>query len=238
MVCKMKIDLWSTWIARALVLAMGALSFSACKKDTGVNQNLDPGAQTRFDFMSTKEGSWWRYSSVDTVGSETFTRYARNRDSVKNDLKYAYYERRTGDSGTLQPEYFGKNGDKYITLVDLDGTENSYLEYVYFINGSAQGTSFSNIGKVDGPGVGTVTIKLQSTVSETGLTMVFNDQTFTDVTHVHSDGSAGFFGVRIGTLDMWFKKDFGILKEEVHINVLGAYKLEHTDSLVSYHIVP
>ena len=42
----------------------------------------------------------------------------------------------------------------------------------------------------------------------------------------------------------WFEspnKDrnrFGIVREEAHINVLGAYVQDHTDSLIDYHIVP
>ncbi len=218
-----------------LLFVTVALFAVGCKKE-GVNENLDPNAQTNYDFMSTKAGSYWHYGSQQVVA---YKRFARNRDTVKNGLKYSYYERQedTG-AGSLSPEYFGKNGNKYITLIDLDGSETTYLESVFWIDGSKQGDKWQNTGIVNYPGFGDVKVYTSSDVSETGVTMKSGNETFHDVIHVHSDLRTVTLNTRVGTLDMWILRDVGVIKQEAHINILGFYTVDRTDTLTDYHIEP
>lgn len=213
------------------VLSFGVLS---CSKNDGENQQLDPDAQTKFDFMSTKEGSYWQYGGRDGV---TFTRYARNKDTVKFGLKYSYYQRRDDNAQSFQPEYFGRNGDAYITLIDLDGEETSYINYIYWKDGAGKGASWENTGKIASP-IGEIVTRVSSNVAENQLTMTIGSKTYTGVVHVHSDLKATAANVGVGTVDIWFAKNTGIIREEADINILGQYTMKHTDSLINYFIAP
>lgn len=214
-------------------LVIGLLGLSSCKKE-GVNQGLDSNNQKKYDFMSTKGGSYWHYGSREGV---RYKRFAREKDTVKNGLTYSYYERQedTG-SGHLTPEYFGKNGQYYITLLDLDGNETNYLEYVFWKEGAKKGDSWQNTGSVNHPSVGSVNLYTTSSEIEDNTSLLLGAQTYTGVVHVHSDIRTVTLNTKIGTMDMWFVKDIGVLREEAHINILGAYKYDHIDSLIGYHI--
>jgi hypothetical protein len=223
----------------ASVMAGLFLVFSACVKH-GINENLDPNNQKPYDFMSTRSGSYWHYGSREGI---SYRRFARNMDSVKNGLKFSYYERQedTG-AGLLTPEYFGKNGTYYVTLLDLENNgsvptpDNKYLEYVFWIDDAKQGTSWQNTGMVYHPSVGDVKLYTSSKEMSDNDTLMLDTTRYTGVVHVHSDIRTVTLNTRIGTLDMWFIKNIGVLKEEAHINILGAYVQDHTDSLIDYHI--
>jgi hypothetical protein len=210
-------------------------ALASCRKKDGINQNLNPDNQKPYDFMSTKEGSFWKYGSRDGV---PYTRYARNKDTIKNSLKYSYYEQRQDTTSGFTPEYFGKNGVLYITLIDLDGSRENYMEYVFWKQDAKQGDAWTNTGSVYYPGLGTVGLFTSSNEAEEGIDMKIDTTTYHNVVHVHSDIKGGAFNFKVGTLDFWFVKNLGIIREEAHINVLNAYSLDHTDSLISYHIEP
>jgi len=114
---------------------MMLIAGSSCKKE-GVNENLDPKNQKPVDFMSTKVGSYWKYGAQDGVA---YTRYAREKDTMKNNLKYSYYERQDDSTGTIIPEFFGKNGEYHITLIDLDGLQTTYLNYAFWKDSARKG---------------------------------------------------------------------------------------------------
>ena len=218
-----------------IVFALVAIvmCFSSCRK-TGVNQGLDPNDQKPYDFMSTKNGSYWHYGSREGI---SYKRFARERDSMKKGLKYSYYERQedTG-AGHLTPEYFGKNGKYYVTLLDLDGSQENYLEYVFWMEGAKKDDTWQNTGSVYYAGVGNVNLYTNSKETEENTTMVSGGQTYTGVVQVHSDLRTVTLNSKIGTLDMWFVKDIGVIRQEAHINIYGAYTYDHTDSLTDYHI--
>lgn len=215
-------------------LSLLCFALFSCNKNDGENQNLDPNNQNKFDFMSTKSGSTWRYGGRDGI---TFTRYARGKDSVILGATYSYYERKDDNAGSFQPEYFGKNNSSYLTLIDIDGNENNYINYLFWKDGATTGASWDNTGKVSSP-IGNVNILIESYVAEDNLTMTISPNTFTKVVHVHSNLKGGPFNTALGTLDIWFVKGIGIIREEADINILSQYQMQHTDSLLEYHIVP
>lgn len=228
------------WLFSSLMIAF-FLSINACGKK-GINEGLDPNAQKPYDFMSTKKGSYWHYGSRAGV---SYKRFAREKDSVKNGLLYSYYERQedTG-AGLLTPEYFGKNGTYYVTLLDLEengstpAPDNKYLEYVYWKEDATKGSSWQNTGTVNHSSVGDVRLYTSSKEIDDNLTLVSGNKTYTGVVHVHSDLRTVTFNTRIGTLDMWFVKNIGVIRQEAHINILGAFTKDHVDSLIDYYIQP
>jgi hypothetical protein len=215
-----------------ILIACMAAAGSSCKK-SGVNQDLDPDNQKPVDFISTKKGSFWKYGSRNGVA---YTRYAREQDTIKNGLTYSYYERQDDSTGTILPEYFGKNGGYHFTLVDLDGTRTTYLEYAFWKDSAKTGDTWNNVGSVYHPLVNNVQILVESKQISDGQTMTFGGQTFYNVVHVHADAKASAFNLHVATFDMWFVKGLGILREEANVDVAGAYKQNHVDSLLSYHI--
>jgi len=217
-----------------LVICLLSLCLFSCKKNDGVNQHLDPHGQLSYDFMPKNEGSWWRYGSQTDI---PYNRYARNKDSVMLGLTYRYYERKDDSAHGFQPEYFGKNNNFYLTLIDLDGSASNYVNYVYWKDSATLHTSWTNTASVNSP-IGNVTITMSSSVAEYAISMTFSGQTFTNVMHVHSDCKGGLFNTNLGTLDVWFVKGLGIIREEANFNLLNQYKVKHTDSLIDYHIEP
>jgi hypothetical protein len=218
-----------------LVAAIALAAGSSCKK-TGVNQNLNPDNQKPVDFMSTKNGSYWKYGTRDGV---LYTRHARDMDTMKNGLKFSYYEREDDITGTISPEYFGKNGAYHFTLIDLDGSRTSYLEYAFWKDSAKKGDTWNNVGSVTHELAGKVDLLVESTQSDDGLTLTFGGNTFTNVVHVHSDIKAiNPISLRVGTFDIWFVKGLGVIREEANIDIAGFYTQTHTDSLLSYHIEP
>ena len=207
---------------------------SACKKPDGVNQNLNPDNQRPVDFMSTKSGSYWRYGARD---GKSYTRYAREKDTMKNNLKYSYYESQDDSSGALTPEYFGKNGVYHITLFDLDGAQTSYLEYAFWKDSARKGDTWTNTGQVFYQLVGNVEVVIESTQSEDGLTMTVGSNTFSNVVYVLIDAKATLLNLKVATFDIWFVKGIGVIREEANVDIAsGAFTQNHIDSLLSYHI--
>jgi hypothetical protein len=228
--------IYKNFIVKQVLLAAIVLSIlitSSCKKLEGDNQNLDVSNQSVFDLMSTKSGSWWMYGNRnDTV----FIRYATGKDTTKLGLKYSFYTRRDTITTTTSPEFFGKNEGKYLTLVDLDGKETNYINYVFWYEGK---TSWTNDGEYNsGTILGKVIVTISSSLVQTGLTITQNGKTYTNVYHVHSTLKAGALNIDLGTLDIWFSKNIGIIRNEADLNALGLYRNKYTDSLINYYIKP
>ncbi len=207
------------------------LAGAGCKKD-GVNKNLNPDNQRAVDFMSTKSGTYWKYGSRDGVN---YTRYARGRDTVKNGKTFSYYEREDA-GGNMLPEYFGKNNEYYLMLIDLDGSKKNYLDYVFWKDSSRLNDRWSNTGDVHEPTIGKIAVLIESQEVENNLTMEWGGQKFTNVVHVHSDAKATAFNVKVATFDFWFVRGLGVIRQETDVDVIGLYKIRHIDSLTSYHI--
>lgn len=221
--------------ALVLTALMGALSFTACKKDKGVNENLDPNNQEQYDFTTTKEGSYWK---IGMRGEGIGTRHATGRDSVVDGFNYSYYERMVDGSDHITPEYFGKNSGFYYTLIDLDGTETNYVSYAFYKDSAALGDSWANTANITAPVVGSVNVRTESEVVETGLTMSWGGKTFENVVHVRTKllGKVVTW-VDVGKVDVWFVRHIGVIREQADINIMSVYTRNYVDSVVDYHLV-
>lgn len=212
-------------------ITAGALSAGSCKKE-GINHNLNAGDQDSVDFMSTKAGTYWKYGSRDGV---QYTRYARGHDTIKNGKQFSYYER-SDSGGNFIPEYFGKNGSLYITLIDLDGSKSRYLDYVFWKDSSRLNEQWTNIGEVNDPTFGKIAVQIESKEVENNQTLSWNGKTFRNVVHVHSDGKVTALNLKVATFDFWFVKGLGIVRQETNVDIPGLYSINHTDSLIEWNI--
>lgn len=218
-----------------LTVLAGSLCFTACKKDKGVNEGIDPNNQQEYDFTSSKEGSYWK---IGMRGEGIGTRYATGRDSVKDGFNYAYYERQEEGSEHITPEFFGKNDGYYYTLIDLDGTETNYVAYAFYKDSAVLGDSWANTANITAPVVGSVNVRTESEVVETGLTMNWNGNTFEDVVHVRTKLLGKVVAwVDVGKVDVWFVRNIGVIREQADINIMSFYTRNYVDSVVNYHLV-
>ncbi len=219
-------------------IAATAFAFSlvlfSCKK--GDNKKLEPDNKTVADYMSTKQGSWWMYGSNDGTITK---RIATGRDSFKLGRVYNYYETRDTVSLYVTPEYFAKNGDKLILLLDMDGNQTDYMEVVVQKDNPQVGDTWSNTGNITYSGL-PFNLLTEGEVTSTTSTITLAGQTFTDVVetinHLKAKPALAPSYVNCGTVKMWFKKGVGILKSDYDISVSSFYDKQYKDSLIGYHI--
>jgi hypothetical protein len=226
-----------------LIFIMGIFFIISCKKPQGVNQGLNNNNTQTYDLMSTKSGSWWLYKA--TNGS-VFYRYATGKDSIKENLTFNFYYRYDTTSAlkTQYPDYFGKNSNKYITLIDIDGTQTTYLTYVILEDGWYNGQNWDNTETKTLQGIN-ADIWIHSNVVNVNDTLTYNNKTYDSVIYVHSDINVRPSGLanippytNCGTLDVWFKRGVGIIREKGAINIAGIISNNYEDWLMDYYLVP
>lgn len=219
--------------AVALVVILSGIFYS-CKK--GANEKLEENNDPVSGYMSTKAGSWWLYGAND--GTIT-RRRATGIDSVMLGRVYNYYETTDTVSLHVTPEYFGKNSDKFLMLVDLDGNQSNYMNVVVQKDSSQVGDSWSNTGDISYSGMKFDLLAEGEVVSING-TMSINGHTYTNVVEVNNVLKAKpiLFPTytNCGTVRMWFQKGIGILKADYDISISSFFSKQYTDSLLDYHI--
>lgn len=218
--------------------------FSACKKKDGDNKGLNNKNKQPFDIMSTQSGSWWLYKADD---GSVFYRYATGKDSFVAGLTYDYFYRIDTTSVMKEkiPEYFGKNDGKYISLIDLDGAQKDYITYVIlkdnpFINQSWVNTERKKIQGWN------VDMLIESQVMSVNESLTINGKTYDSIIHVYNylkaKSAAMPTYVNCGTLEVWFKKGVGIIKDKGNIDISPAgvslVKKDYGDELLDYYIMP
>ena len=215
----------------------------ACTKKDGANQNIDPNKQEGSNYMSDKPGSWWLFGART---GEITRRVATGKDSTKNGLKFSYFEKIDENPQVEQsqwkrtPEYFGKNEGKYVSLFDMDGSQTNYVTLVFLQEGATEWTNTQDYNYQNTK----INLLTESKVELSDGTLTLGDTTYEKVTKVHHTlkGKIALMPnyLNAGTLDIWFAKGIGIIKQDVDvkISIFGNTYAEkkYTDSLLSYHI--
>lgn len=219
-----------------IIAATTAVLLPSCKK--GANEHLDEHNNPVSDYMPTKAGSWWLYGSND--GSIT-RRVATGRDSVKLDRSYNYYENTDTVTQYFKPEYFGKNGDNFLMLVDLDGSATQYMNVVVNKDNAQIGDTWDNTGDMTYSGI-TFNLMAEGEVTAVGTTMTINGHTYSDVIEINNKLKAkpviSPVYTDCGTAKAWFKKGVGIIKADYDIHLSSFLSKQYTDSLLDYYIEP
>ncbi|MBL7712915.1 MAG: hypothetical protein JNL13_10635 [Chitinophagaceae bacterium] len=191
--------------------------------------------------MSTKKGSWWLYQADD---GSVFYRYATGQDSMVAGLTFSYYYRidTTSVMKEQTPEYFGKNKDLYTTLIDLDGKQKDYITFIVLKDNWHVGQKWDNAEtkKISG---WNVDMYIESEVKSVSDVLEYNGKTYDSVIHVYSSLKAKSVAmpayIRCGTLEVWFRKGTGIIREKGDIDILsGLVKKNYADYLLDYYIEP
>jgi len=219
-----------------LFLTAGMLLFAAsCKK--GDNHKLDPDDQVPVDYMSTQPGSWWLYASNED--DVVYRRMATGLDSVKDGFTYNYYESYDTVYQRTTPEYFGKNGDKFLMLIDLFDDQQQYVTVVLSKDDPVVGDNWINTESFTYSGIA-LAAKFECEVVATGLSMTINGKHYNNIVQLKNElkarPSISPIFANCGTVMIWYSKGIGIIKRNFDINILSLYKRQYTDSLIDYHI--
>ena len=223
------------------------LLFFSCKKKEGANQNLDPDKQERSNYMSTKEGSWWLFASKDNL---TIKRIATGKDSIKKGLLFSYFEKwditdYPANEPEITPEYFGKNENKYVSLLSFDETQTNYVTLVFLLDSAKKGDSWENTEDYTYNNIKMNLYVKSSVAFIDGSLELGKLGTINDVTKVHHElkGKTNFMATytNVGTLDIWFAKGIGIVKQDMNVDIKlfgsSIVSRQYADSLIDYHIV-
>jgi hypothetical protein len=219
-----------------LLCMAGMLLFTAsCKK--GDNHKLDPDEQVPVDYMSTQPGSWWLYASNED--DVVYRRMATGKDSLKDGLLYNYYESYDTVYDRTTPEYFGKNGDKFLMLVDLFDDQQQYVTVVLSKDNPVVGDNWINTESFTFSGI-PLDAKFECEVVATNLSMTINGKTYNNIVQLKNDlkarPSITPLYANCGTVMIWYSKGTGIIKRNFDIDILSLYKRQYTDSLIDYHL--
>jgi hypothetical protein len=218
-----------------IAVAGAALLLTSCRKK-GDNEHLED--ENKPSFMSSQAGSWWMYGSNEATVTK---RVATGLDSMMMGLQFDYYEKTDTNTQYVTAEYFAINGENYLMLLDLDGSQTHYMNVIINKDNAVQGATWDNTGSVQYSGIN-FTLKTEGTVIETGATMTVNGITYTDVTTTKNvlkgKPSISPSFVNCGSVTMSFAKDVGIIKSDFDISILGYYTRQYQDSLLAYHIEP
>mgnify|MGYP000988653738 CR=1 FL=1 len=224
------------WISIPL-LAFSLLS--ACKKKKGDNKS-DENNTTVEDFMSTKLGSFWYYKSNE--GAVNFVE-ATGKDSMVQGAKYDYYTAKdTNANYWITATYYAKNGNNYINLVDLDGSQTNYVPVIIFVDSAKVGDNWTNTHTMKYSG-NNVDLQIEGEVIAVGATETIEGKTYTNVTKVKSKLKGRSIPlvpafINCGYAEMWFQKGVGVLKKDIDLDILIFYKRKYQEWIIDYHIEP
>ncbi len=222
----------------AIVLASILPSMTSCNKDTDDPVNvIDTSEYLPNTFMNNKVGTWWEYGSSGDTATQDYTRYALDIDTVIEDYPMSYYHRRSHVTGYYTPEFFGTYGDKLVTMIPLDKTQENYIPYVFYVRDSKVGDTWENTGRASYLTY-TADVKIESSLEEVDLEMSWGGNTYENIYHVKSEIYATAARIHSGTLEIWFNDGLGIIKGTADFDILGAYSRVYRDSLVDYYLEP
>ncbi|MES2777719.1 MAG: hypothetical protein V4722_26305 [Bacteroidota bacterium] len=149
------------------------LSGCKCKSD-------DP-IVTPATFMPVTAGSSWTYSTqtylpVPSTGS--YTLKATAKDSTISGKTYKVFSNSSADN-----EYYNITGTDYFQLGNLAAV-NQRLELLY-LKEAAVGITWTETKTINFPGVPTpISVPLNYSITEAGISYTVGAKTFSDVTHV------------------------------------------------------
>lgn len=222
-------------IALLTVLPLLLFGFSACKKVEGDNKNLDDDNLSIEEFMSVNPGSHWEYKSNE---GEHFIRVPKGTKQVVNDREWDYYESTEQSTMWVTPEYFAKNGDKLLMLLDLDGSQENYLEVIAYKENPVVGETFTNTHELKF-GIMNIHALIESSIYQTNATFEYQGDMLEDVTIIKNKLKAktGVMPyIDCGDAFLYFKEGIGILKMDIDLSIMSFYEREYEDELIDYHI--
>jgi len=218
------------------LVCLTLLLLSSCKRP--IEKDLDDENDRNASFISNKPGSWWVYGVSDGTVNK---RVATGEDSLMQERTFDYYELIDTVTGNTVPEYFAKNQEYMLMLIDIDGERKNYGLMVVYKENAQVGDSWMNTGNFTFSGV-PIQGKIEGTVESINGTKTIGDHTFTQVSVIHNELKAKLVGspayTNCGTARIWFAQGIGVIKSEYDFQIGSFLDREYSDSLLSYHLQP
>lgn len=222
------------------ILALGAMiAFISCKKEEGDNQKLDPNNNTTVDFyMSTDVDSWWKYNSTEDGNTTVITRVPTGTTEFMDGFEYDKYIATDSATNYETNEYYAKNEDYYLHLIDLDGSQSNYVRAIVYKENASVGETWTSTHTMSYSGIN-FDIKIESEITGVDETKSINGKTYDKVFIVKSDlkaKNAILPWTNCGTVEMWFQKGIGLLKTNLDISVLSLFTKKTDIEIIDYYI--
>lgn len=224
----------------ASIAIIAFTTISSCKK--GDNEKLEGPNESVKELMSTKEGSYWLYSSNE--GTVT-RRYATGRDTTMLGNTFDFYEKTDTVTKYVTPEFFGKNGDNYLMLVDMEGSMTEYMNVIVSKTIPKPGDEWTNTADKTYSSI-PFKLKTDGKIVSTGGSIELNGVTYNNVVEAENKLGVKVTGqptyTNCGKIKMWFVEGIGNIKTEFDIDIkllsMSVYKRYYVESLIEYHIEP
>lgn len=196
-----------------LILALISISFTiSCKDD-----DLDPGSPTATSYITLTVGSSRSYELKNNTPPTSITNStvtSTNRDTTVNGRSYHVFSTSTGGS-----EYYAQSGGDYYTYQILPiaiGTTNVEILYLKD-NANVGATWVAASAPLTLPGVPfPLTITINNTLAEKGLSRTVNGKNYTDVIHVSSTiGVSGLPGGITSDIHYYYAPKYGLIENSV-----------------------
>ena len=152
----------------------------SCKKSS--NESSGPPAPV--PYMSITTSSTWQYKLDDNIGatSVNYLITATDRDTIVGSRTYKVFS----NSSTAGSEYYHISSGNYYNYRNLGASlGNNKLEILYLKDNLNAGAKWEETFNLTIPGLPLpVSVKLDNTIAEKGITRTVNGITYKDVIHV------------------------------------------------------
>lgn len=225
---------YQSYWALSILIILGLFS---CKKIKGDNQNLEDQNQSIEGLMSTNPLSFWEY---ETNEGDHFIRVPKGTQQIINNRKWDLYESTDQNTQWVTPEYFARNGDKLLMLLDLDGSQENYLEVIAFKENPSVGESFTNSHELKF-GIMNVHAVIESSIYQVNATVEYQGSTIEEVVIVKNKLKAKTPltpYIDCGDAFLYFKEGIGPLKLDINLSIMSFYNRTYSDQLIHYEVIP
>lgn len=224
-----KIKIWS------ITGMLAVLCFASCRKE-GDNEKLDGENQTSTDLIPASSGSWWLMQANDNSVAITT---ATGRDTFLAGNTYDYFEMKDTSNGHITPYFYAKNGDYYLSLIDLTGDGEEFVPAIICTVSPQTGDDWLNTSQIHYSGF-PIDVRTKGSVVSTGGSITLNGRTYQNVIKTENQLQAKPSGtpawLNCGTLTMYFSPGVGVLQSELNVSVAGFFTTDISNYVLDYHI--
>lgn len=206
------------------MLLLVVLALTSCKKK-GDSENNPPDTKV---YMNATSGSSWTYKEINSsngtpVNSE-YTVTSTSRDTTINSKVYHIYAQSFGGN-----QYLNKSGNDYYEFDSIPGGIGQVMERLYLRTGLAVGASWSQTENVplDISGIPiNLTLKLDNTIKEKGISRTVNGTKYQNVIHVVSGISSTSLpeGAITSDIQSYYAEGYGLIENTsvISVNYMGV----------------
>lgn len=222
-----------------LALSISLIFGSCTKKGVGDNQTLDPDKNTTVtEYMSTNPGSWWLFKLEENNTIKETARKPTGNKATIDGFEYDLYHSIDSSTMYVTNEYFAKNEDFYLTLIDLDGSQTNYVRAIVYKDNGKIGDTWTSTHQMTYSGMN-IDIEITTSISGINDTRALNGKSY-DSVFVTSSTMRAKSGLipwtNCGNVEMWFRRGIGILKTDFNMSILNLYNRQTKVELLDYHI--